>query len=69
MVLANGPKELHDFASKIRKCMHAAFVNGLGTRDLAGPTGLTTENVIDYLSTVCVCVFVCVCVCVRARVL
>jgi hypothetical protein len=48
-VLANGPKELHDFASKIRKCMHAAFVNGLGTRDLAGPTGLTTENVIDLL--------------------
>ena len=42
--------ELHDFAAKIRVCMHAAFNNGLGTRDLAGPKGLTTEAFVDVIA-------------------
>jgi len=37
VALNGGPQELHDFSSKIRVSINAAFVNGLGTRDLAGP--------------------------------
>ena len=50
VALAEGPQELHDFAAKIRVCMHAAFNNGLGTRDLAGPKGLTTEAFVDVIA-------------------
>lgn len=35
-----------DWASKLRDSMHACMVAGKGTRDLCGPTGLTTEQFI-----------------------
>ena len=50
VALHKGPHELHDFANKIRRCMHLAFTNGLGTRDLAGPEGLTTEKFVDAIA-------------------
>jgi len=50
VALNGGPQELHDFASKIRVSINAAFVNGLGTRDLAGPEGLTTEDFCDVVA-------------------
>jgi len=50
VALNNGPQELHDFADNIRAKIHVAFTNGLGTRDLAGPTGLTTEQFVDAVA-------------------
>lgn len=50
VVLTDGkPQELYDFATKIRACVHLAFNNGMGTRDLAGPEGLTTEAFCDVI--------------------
>jgi len=40
--LADAP-EVPQFTSKIRAAMHALMVSGRGTRDLCGPSGLTTE--------------------------
>ena len=50
VALASGPTELHEFATKIRTCIHLAFNNGLGTRDLQGPEGLTTEQFCDAIA-------------------
>jgi isocitrate dehydrogenase len=35
--------EVHAFTSRLRKSMHHLMVTGKGTRDLCGPSGLTTE--------------------------
>jgi len=35
--------------NRIRELCHAAMVAGKGTRDLAGPEGLTTEQFVDYI--------------------
>lgn len=50
-VALNGgePRELHAFASNIRKCVHLAFNSGLGTRDISGAQGLTTEGFIEVV--------------------
>mmetsp|Transcript_33312 Transcript_33312/g.81145 ORF Transcript_33312/g.81145 Transcript_33312/m.81145 type:complete len:549 (-) Transcript_33312:434-2080(-) len=45
--LAGGPAPLKDLTSSIRKHIHTLFVNNLGTRDLSGPDGLTTEQFVD----------------------
>lgn len=45
--LAGGPTDLKKFTAKIRKSIHVCFTNGLGTRDLSGPSGLTTEQFVD----------------------
>eukprot|EP01052_Picozoa_sp_SAG31_P014974 SAG31_NODE_948_length_10825_cov_9.412829_7_plen_41_part_00 len=31
--------------------MHKAMVSGKGTRDLCGPSGLTTEEFVDYIAS------------------
>merc|ERR1712168_521017 len=38
------------FVDKLRKTMHECMVHGLGTRDLCGPDGLTTEQFITAVS-------------------
>lgn len=38
------------FASALRRITHEAMVSGKGTRDLCGPSGLTTEGFIDYVA-------------------
>ena len=38
----DGP--IQTFTGKLRMCMHTAMVSGQGTRDLCGPSGLTTEQ-------------------------
>jgi len=42
--------ELHAFASNIRAATHRCMVDGEGTRDLAGPSGLTTEQFVDAVA-------------------
>jgi isocitrate dehydrogenase len=42
--------KLADFATNLRKCTHAAMAQGQGTRDLLGPSGLTTEQFIDVVA-------------------
>jgi hypothetical protein len=35
------------YAVTLRKAMHKTFVDGYGTRDMCGPSGLTTEAFVD----------------------
>eukprot|EP00820_Chromera_velia_P008537 Cvel_20565.t1-p1 / transcript=Cvel_20565.t1 / gene=Cvel_20565 / organism=Chromera_velia_CCMP2878 / gene_product=Isocitrate dehydrogenase [NADP], putative / transcript_product=Isocitrate dehydrogenase [NADP], putative / location=Cvel_scaffold1857:17475-18992(+) / protein_length=506 / sequence_SO=supercontig / SO=protein_coding / is_pseudo=false len=42
---ANQP-EICDFVDRLRSSIHECFASGKGTRDLSGPTGLTTEQFI-----------------------
>jgi hypothetical protein len=35
------------YAVTLRKAMHKTFVDGYGTRDMCGPSGLTTEQFVD----------------------
>jgi len=45
VILAKGPSELSDFADILQKAIHAQMVTpGKASRDLSGPTGLTTEQ-------------------------
>jgi len=45
VVLAKGPNELKEFADQLQMCMHAQLLMpGQGSRDISGPTGLTTEQ-------------------------
>ena len=37
------------FTDKLRQVMHEAMVKGQGTRDLCGPSGLTTEQFIEIV--------------------
>eukprot|EP01051_Picozoa_sp_SAG22_P018088 SAG22_NODE_2949_length_2082_cov_1.586989_2_plen_247_part_00 len=39
------------YTVQLRALMHKAMVNGKGTRDLCGPTGLTTEQFVDYIAS------------------
>jgi isocitrate dehydrogenase len=41
------PAPVTAFTALIRASMEKAFVSGLGTRDLVGPAGLTTEKFVD----------------------
>jgi hypothetical protein len=43
-------KPIHDFTTILRKALHNTFRYGQGTRDMAGPTGLTTEKFIDKVA-------------------
>ena len=36
--------KMKEFVTKMRTTLHECMVNGLGTRDLCGPQGLTTEQ-------------------------
>jgi len=45
VVLNKGPKELDNFAKSLQKFIHEQMVTpGKASRDLSGPTGLTTEQ-------------------------
>jgi isocitrate dehydrogenase len=48
--LHGGHKELLTFTATMRQVIHKAMVSGKGTRDLCGPTGLTTEAFVDYVA-------------------
>ena len=43
---------LEEYIGSIRKAVHKVFVAGKGTRDLAGPSGLTTEDFVDEVARV-----------------
>ena len=45
--LAGGKPEVLEYTSLLRSIMHTMMVNGKGTRDLCGPSGLTTEQFVD----------------------
>jgi len=49
---SKGPEKakLDHFISTLRLALHNTFRYGQGTRDLAGPTGLTTEQFIDKVA-------------------
>ena len=38
---------MFEYTSMLRKAMHNTFRYGQGTRDMSGPTGLTTEQFVD----------------------
>lgn len=44
-------KQLIIFGNDLREALHGAFREGKGTWDLAGPSGLTTEEFIEEVST------------------
>lgn len=43
-------KKTHEFNDLMRKALHNTFRYGQGTRDMAGPEGLTTEKFIDKVA-------------------
>lgn len=51
-ILTGGPivEQINTFTNLLRKAMHNTFRYGQGTRDMAGPTGLTTEQFIDKVA-------------------
>jgi isocitrate dehydrogenase len=51
-MLEDGPNkaEVIEYTDKIRTVMHGLMVSGKGTRDLSGPTGLTTEEFVAEVS-------------------
>jgi len=42
--------EMFDYTSQLRAAMHHLMVSGQGTRDLCGPSGLTTEQFVDAVA-------------------
>merc|ERR1712178_115910 len=42
--------EIYAFAANVRNAVHRAMVDGQGTRDLLGPSGLTTEQFVDAVA-------------------
>ena len=45
-----GLRPVTEFGNRLRKIIHAAMVEGQGTRDLCGPEGLTTEQFIEVIA-------------------
>jgi len=45
----NSPKII-EYTTMLRGIMHSMMVNGQGTRDLCGPSGLTTEQFVDLVA-------------------
>ncbi len=48
--LHGGHEELLAYTAAMREAIHKAMVSGKGTRDLCGPSGLTTEGFVDYIA-------------------
>jgi len=48
--LQGNPAEIHAWTANLRAAMHTAMVQGRGTRDLCGPSGLTTEQFVDEIA-------------------
>lgn len=49
--LEGGRPDVDSFTNDLRSIIHKAMANGKGTRDLCGPTGLTTEGFVDYVAS------------------
>lgn len=49
--LAGGQDDVVEYTLMLRRLMHKAMVTGKGTRDLCGPSGLTTEEFVDYIAS------------------
>jgi len=49
--LVGGREDVKDFTASLRKIVHKCMVEGKGTRDLCGPSGLTTEQFIDEVAS------------------
>merc|ERR1719223_184065 len=51
-ILEDGPdkEKIIEFTTKIRLIIHSLMVSGKGTRDLCGPSGLTTEQFVDEVA-------------------
>jgi len=48
--LEGGRDDIHEFTTGIRSAVHKAMASGKGTRDLCGPSGLTTEQFVDHVA-------------------
>jgi len=48
--LKGGDSRMGELATRTRGCIHRAMASGNGTRDLSGPSGLTTEQFVDYVA-------------------
>lgn len=44
-------KKIFEYTERMRSSMHDCMVAGLGTRDLCGPSGLTTEGFVDAVAS------------------
>jgi len=44
-------EDLVKFTKRIRTLIHKAMISGHGTRDLCGPSGLTTEQFVDFIAS------------------
>jgi len=44
------PEPIVHFTSNLRKAVHATFRLGEGTRDMHGPSGVTTEKFVDIVA-------------------
>jgi len=49
-MLAKAGPEIPELTAKLRKTVHQLMVAGMGTRDLCGPSGLTTEQFVDAVA-------------------
>jgi isocitrate dehydrogenase len=47
----SSPEEIMHFTSALRTAMHSSFREGKGTRDMSGPSGLTTEAFVEEVGT------------------
>ena len=45
------PEEVGHVTTSLRRALHETFRRGEGTRDMSGPTGLTTEQFVDKVAT------------------
>lgn len=43
-------QHIHRYTDALKKAIHNTFRYGQGTRDMAGPNGLTTENFVDKVA-------------------
>lgn len=48
--LDGNPGPIHEWTGRLRSVLHSAMVSGRGTRDLCGPSGLTTEQFVDEIA-------------------
>ena len=48
--LAGGDKAITEYTVALRQAIHTLMVSGRGTRDLCGPSGLTTEQFVDAVA-------------------
>lgn len=47
---ASAAEQIKEYTATLRKALHNTFRNGQGTRDIAGPSGLTTEEFTEVVA-------------------